>query len=195
MPRHELMLCDMVVRRIAAAVMAAVVLTACGNPNERDLNQALKSVGCAMPESQYQQLPGRLILSISVMGCRVFDRPGGGSRLLTSAEATMLIEGTAWSVSTYRYDTLFVTNSAAAPIDASKIGSPKEISRDELKARFGQRDPALDTAASTPLIRDESAAIPWIVIPPLVVVLGSILFFGLVRAIRRGSIWIMWIIR
>jgi hypothetical protein len=191
----DLILCDMVVSRIAATVMAAVALTACAGPNEQDLHQALKSAGCAMPESQYQQPPGRVVLSISVLGCRASDNRGG-SRLLTASEATTLVATTAWAAATYRYDTLFVTDYNATNDDGSEqFRWSEEIPREALAARLGQRDSGMNMQPPESHLEDRAGASPWIVIPPLAAVLGLVLFVELVKAFRRRSISIIWIVR
>jgi len=189
-------MCDMFDSRVAVAVIAAVVfLCACGGPSDRDLHRELKLAGCAMPESQYQRLPDRVVLAISVMGCVASDGYGG-SRLLTSTEAMTVVARTAWSAPTYRFDTLLVTDYSDATVDG-RIGSPssEETPREALTEEFGQREPDLDTSPPASFLDDRGTALPWVVIPPLALALGLGLFVALVRAIRRGSISVFWIVR
>lgn len=196
MRSRELILCDMFASRVAvAAIAAGVFLCACGGPSDRDLHRQLKLAGCAMPESQYQRLPDRVVLSISVVGCAVSDGYGG-SRLLTSTEAMTVVARTAWSALTYRFDTLLVTDYSVATVDG-RIGSPlsEEIAREALAEEFGQRDSGLDTSPPTSFLDDRGTAFPWVVIPPLALTLGLGLFVALVRAIRRGSISFFWVVR
>ncbi|MBN9098142.1 MAG: hypothetical protein J0I49_08540 [Pseudonocardia sp.] len=186
----------MVVVRTVVAVFAAVVLvSACGGPRERDLHRALESVRCDLPESQYQQLPDRLVLSISVSGCTPPDSHSR-HRLLTSAEATALVAKTAWSAPTVRFDSLFVTDYRPEADDGSvQPPTSQELSREALAAEFGQRDPDPDTPPSASFFEGRASPWPWMMIPPLAAIVGLGLSIGLVRAIRRGGISVLWIVR
>lgn len=184
-----------VIRTVVAVLAAVVVLSACGGPSERDLHRALESARCDLPESQYQQLPDRVVLSISVSGCAAPDSRGG-HRLLGSTAATTLVARTAWSVPGFRFDSLFVTV-YRSDADDGTVRSPtaQEFPRDVLAAEFGQRAPDLDSPTSMSVFDDRAAAWAWMVIPPLAGIGGLGLFVGLVRAIRRGGIAVLWIVR
>ena len=162
-----------------------------GGPSQRDLFQALDAVGCrGAPAAEYQELAGRVALSVSVQECVAIGLRGDRNAALARGEALEKMSKAIWSTPTYRFDSLFVTVYRTADEPDRTGAQSAELTREQLIARFGPRDTALDHAP--PVV--DSGAMAWRVIPVLAAVAALLLGQGLWRAVRDGRVVALWVV-
>ncbi len=179
----------MVIIRILLAVIAFFMLSACGTPSRGDLENSVAAAGCSGVRSEYQQLPDRVVLSVSAHQC---DRAGGV--LLGAGDALMVMARAVWLVPSYCFDSVFLTVYRTDEMPAYSRAVSQEVTRGQLVQRFGQRDIRLDAPVTRDTFRSASD-LAWRIIPLGVLLVVALVMAVLVRAIRRGRIAIFFGIR
>jgi hypothetical protein len=180
--------------RVGIALAMLVGVLAFGvlsGASQRDLLRALDAVGCrGAPAAEYQELAARVVLSVSVHECVArgigHDRDVG----LARDEALARMSDAIWSTPTYRFDSLFVTVYRTAEEPHRTRANSEELSREQLVAEYGPRDPALDHAPA--LVDGEGMA--WRIIPMLAAGAALLLLRGLWLAVRDGRVVPVWIV-
>lgn len=176
---------------LAALLVGVLAFGVLSGPSQRDLIRALDAVGCrGVPAAEYQQVGARFVLSVSVQECVAIGLRGDRNAVLGRDEALEKMSEAIWSTPTYRVDSLFVTVYRTADEPDRTGAQSAELSREQLVAQFGPRDPALDHAP--PIV--DFGAMAWRVIPGLAAVAALLLGQGLWRAVRDGRVVAVWVV-
>lgn len=178
--------------RIGLALALLVVLLAlgvCSVPFQGDVVRALAFAGCrGAPAAEYQELNTRTVLSVRVQECVARGTWHDHGEALARQDALTTMSEAIWSTHTPRFDTLFVAVYRIAEEPHRTRAHSEEFSREQLVARFGPRDPALDHA---PTLVDGMA---WRIIPMLAAGAALLLLRGLWLAVRDGRIVPVWLV-
>lgn len=179
------------IRRTGIAFLAGtLILVGCAGTAQQDMVRALDAVGCGgVPAFEYQQVSDRVVLSVSVQRCGV-----SGSRkvaeLVPRAEAFQAMSRAIWTTSTLWFDSVLVTVYRTAEDPDRSRPQSVEISRDQLAAEFGPRNPAFESRGFS----GDGGRTAWTFIPLVAGLVGLMLFAGLARGIHTGRVALVWII-
>lgn len=181
----------MTLLRTGIAVLAGMLMLAgCAGPSQRDIARALDTAGCGgVPAAEYQRLSDRVVLSVSVQGCMV-SGSHGSAQPASRAESVRAMSRAIWTTSTLWFDSIFVTVYRTAEDPDRTRPQSVEISRDQLTAELGPRNPGLESRGAP----GDGGRAAWTIIPLGVGVVGLMLLAGLARSVRTGRVALMWII-